>query len=114
MRGIPWIGNLIRKSNPIQSIGSIQIDSVFANVDWTSTQSNPVEFVNTPIDLESENTKIKAEKAEIEARDAEHLKQVMEDNAKLKTRIKELEKNNGVITKLKSKNAELKARVVKL
>jgi hypothetical protein len=63
------------------------------------------------IDLEAENTKIKAEKAELEARDTEHLKQVMEDNAKLKARIEELEKNNGVTTKLESKNAELKARV---
>ncbi len=66
------------------------------------------------IDLEAENSKIKAEKAELEARDAEHLKQVMDDNAKLKARIEELEKNNGVTTKLESENAELKARVAKL
>ena len=66
------------------------------------------------IDLEAENSKIKAEKAELEARDAEHLEQVMDDNAKLKARIEELEKNNGVTTKLESENAELKARVAKL
>src|SRR4051812_28980180 len=66
------------------------------------------------INLEAENSKIKAEKAELEARDAKHLKQVMNNNAKLKARIEKLEKNNGVITKLESKNAELKARVVKL
>ena len=38
----------------------------------------------------------------------------MDDNAKLKARIEELEKNNGVTTKLESENAELKARVAKL
>ncbi len=43
------------------------------------------------------------EKAKLEARDAE-----------LKVRIKELEKNNRIITKLEFKNAELKVRVVKL
>ena len=66
------------------------------------------------IDLEAENSKIKAEKAELETRDAEHLKQVMDDNAKLKARIEELEKNNGVTTKFEFKNAKLKVRVVKL
>src|ERR1044072_3793922 len=50
------------------------------------------------IDLEAENSNIKAKKAELEARDAEHLKQVMDDNAKLKARIEKLEKNNGVTT----------------
>ncbi|RGB32532.1 hypothetical protein C1646_762798 [Rhizophagus diaphanus] len=66
------------------------------------------------IDLEAENSKIKVEKAELEAKNAEHLKQVMDDNAKLKTRIEELEKYKRVTTKLKSENTELKARVAKL
>ncbi|PKY58002.1 hypothetical protein RhiirA4_479527 [Rhizophagus irregularis] len=61
-----------------------------------------------------ENTKIKTEKAKLEVKDAKYLKQVMEDNVKLKTRIEELEKNNGVTTKLESENVKLKAKVAKL
>ncbi|CAG8742337.1 19180_t:CDS:2 [Cetraspora pellucida] len=62
--------------------------------------------------LEAENTKIKVKKVELEASDIEHLKQVIEDNAKLKFRIKELKKNNEVISKLEFKN--VKVRVTKL
>jgi hypothetical protein len=69
-------------------------------------------------ELEAENAKIKAEKADIEDMYIELLKQIKEEytrcdaeKAEFKARIEELEKNR---TDTVAENAELRARVVKL
>src|ERR1043165_3857627 len=69
-------------------------------------------------ELEAENAKIKAEKADIEDMYIELLKQIREEctrrdaeKAEFKARIEELEKNR---TDTVAENAELRARVVKL
>ena len=55
-------------------------------------------------ELETKNAKLEAEKAEIETRNVELLKQVMDENAKRDARVEELE----------LKNTELKARLLML
>jgi len=55
-------------------------------------------------ELETKNSKLEAEKAEIEARNVELLKQVMDENAKRDARVEEL----------KLKNTELEARLLML
>jgi hypothetical protein len=55
-------------------------------------------------ELETKNAKLEAEKAEIEARNVELLKQVMDENAKRDARVEELE----------LKNTELEARLLML
>ncbi|CAG8565080.1 4037_t:CDS:1 [Cetraspora pellucida] len=66
-------------------------------------------------------SELEAEKIKLEAKNAEHLKQVVEENTKcevenvgLKARIEELEKNKMNNINLKAENYELKTRVTKL
>ncbi|RHZ78569.1 hypothetical protein Glove_161g18 [Diversispora epigaea] len=66
-------------------------------------------------------SKLETEKAELEAKNAELLKQVMQEstkreaeNVELKARIEELEKNKTNTINLKVENDELKAGVTKL
>ncbi|CAB5394842.1 unnamed protein product [Rhizophagus irregularis] len=64
---------------------------------------------------------IESEKVELKTRIAELLRQAVEEskrrdvkNAKLRARIKELEKNKTVTTKLESENAEFRDRITKV
>ncbi|RGB39468.1 hypothetical protein C1646_754416 [Rhizophagus diaphanus] len=73
-------------------------------------------------DLKRKFTDIESEKVELKARIAELLRQAVEEskrrdhveNAELKARIKELEKNKTVTTKFESENAEFRDRITKV
>src|SRR3954451_24125041 len=72
-------------------------------------------------DLKRKFADIKSEKVELKARIAELLRQAVEEskrrdveNAELKARIEELEKNKTVTTKLESENAEFRDRITKV
>ena len=72
-------------------------------------------------DLKRKFAEIESEKVELKARIAELLRQAVEEskrrdveNAELKARIEELEKNKTVTTKLESENAEFRDRITKV
>ena len=72
-------------------------------------------------DLKRKFADIESEKVELKARIAELLRQAVEEskrrdveNAELKARIEELEKNKTVTTKLESENAEFRDRITKV
>src|ERR1700722_19039289 len=72
-------------------------------------------------DLKREFAEIASEKVELKARIAELLRQAVEEskrrdveNAELRARIEELEKNKTVTTKLESENAEFRDRITKV
>ncbi|GES76650.1 hypothetical protein GLOIN_2v1882276 [Rhizophagus clarus] len=72
-------------------------------------------------DLKRKFAEIESEKVELKARIAKLLKQAVEEskrrdveNAKLRARIEELEKNKTVTTKLESENAEFRDRITKV
>jgi DNA repair exonuclease SbcCD ATPase subunit len=72
-------------------------------------------------DLKRKFAEIKSKKVELKARIAELLRQAVEEskrrdveNAKLRARIEELEKNKKVTTKLESENAEFRDRITKV
>src|SRR3954454_21025148 len=72
-------------------------------------------------DLKRKFAEIESEKVELKARVAELLRQAVEEskrrdveNAELKARIEELEKNKTVTTKLESENAEFRDRITKV
>src|SRR5436305_12318632 len=72
-------------------------------------------------DLKRKFAEIESEKFELKARIAELLRQAVEEskrrdveNAELKARIEELEKNKTVTTKLVSENAEFREKITKV
>src|SRR3954471_22906351 len=71
-------------------------------------------------DLKRKFAEIESEKVELKARIAELLRQAVEEskrrdveNAKLRIRIKKIEKNKTVTTKLKSENVKFRDRITK-
>ncbi|GES98558.1 hypothetical protein GLOIN_2v1778212 [Rhizophagus clarus] len=108
----------------MQSIDSLrELNSkLLAEIAKLRKENDELKDKNNEIpDLRRKFAELEAEKAELKGRIAELLRQAVEEskrrdveNAKLKARIEELEKNKTVTTKLESENAEFRDRITKV